>query len=87
MRQELVQAIRLLFPAEYQVTDREGSLLDIVILVSPQALEVLGCANTCDQVLFFQAINIFLSGNVRLLFIKILYPECSERDISWQDSL
>jgi hypothetical protein len=43
--------------------------------------------DTCNQALFFKAINIFFSGNNRLFFIEILNPCCSEGNIGREDDL
>jgi hypothetical protein len=34
---------------------------------------------------FFQAIDIFLAGDNRLVFIEILNPWCSKGNIGWKD--
>ena len=63
---------------EYHVTDREGSLLDIVVEVFMQTVQVLGRPNTCDQVFFLKSVDIILSCLIIVLFIIVLYPWCLE---------
>ena len=74
--------VGLLFPAEYHVADREGSLLDIAVEVFTQTVQVLGCLNTCDQAFFLKSVDIVLSCLIVVLFIIVLYPWCSESNVS-----
>ena len=76
-----MQAVGLLFPTEYHVADREGSLLDIVVEVFTQIVKELGHPNTCDQAFFLKPVDIVLSCLIVVLFIIVLYPWCSESNI------
>ena len=73
--------VGLLSPVEYHIADREGSLLDIAVVVLMQTIQVLSCLNTCDQAFFLKSIDIVLLCLIIVLFIIILYLWCSESDI------
>ena len=74
--------VGLLSPTEYHIAGREGSLLNVVVVVLMQTVQVLGRPNTCDQVFFLKSVNIALSYLIIILFIIVLYPWCSEGNIS-----
>jgi hypothetical protein len=52
------------FPFEYQITDDEGAILDVLVVVSSHGFVELCCSKVGGQPFLFCAINLKFSGVV-----------------------
>ena len=62
------------FPFEYQITNHEGAILDVLVVVSPYGLEILCCSKAGGQPSLFYAVDFQFSGVVcgKLVVMLIL---------------
>ena len=52
------------FPLEYQITDHEGAVFDILVVVPSNGLEILCCWEAKSQASFFCAVDFEFSSEV-----------------------
>jgi hypothetical protein len=76
-----VQTVSLLFPAKHEVSDHKEAVIDVTVVISPHAIQVLSHPDTRNEALFHQTVELDKASLVRVFLVIVLNSCCSEGDV------